>query len=241
MGAQDLFGQALRDWSPDRLVTYEIERDDGLIASHDIAIYFRPFEAFSTIEKQALGHVRGRVLDVGCGAGRHALHLQEQGLAVTAIDLSPDAVAVARARGVEDARVASACHPLPFDDGSFDTVLLLGNTFGICGDWPRTRAMLREFRRVTGTEATLIAHSSAPGTTNPIHLKYLRRNLERGRTRGLVTVRLRYDGRVGPWFDLLFLSPDSLLDLAWEEGWAMRQVYSCGDLARGYAAVLERR
>ncbi len=241
MGAQDLFGQALRDWTPERSVSYEIEREDGLVASHDIAVYFRPYDAFSTMEKRALEHVRGPTLDVGCGAGRHALHLQDQGEDVSAIDLSPLAAEVARERGVRCVRVASACDPLPFEAGSLESILLLGNTFGICGDLPRTRAMLREFRRLSGKSGRLIAHSSAPGTTNPLHLDYLKRNLERGRARGLVTVRLRYAGRVGPWFDLLFLSPDSLLSLAWDEGWSLTQVYSCGDLERGYVAVLEGR
>ena len=70
-------------------------------------------------------HVRGRLLDVGVGSGRVALHLQESGHEVLGIDISPLAVEVARRRGVEDARVlafkdvgpklgmkASGCHPI---------------------------------------------------------------------------------------------------------------------------------
>jgi SAM-dependent methyltransferase len=41
---------------------------------------------------------RGRVLDIGCGSGVFAGYLAGQGFQVTAIDLHPDAVAMARAR-----------------------------------------------------------------------------------------------------------------------------------------------
>ena len=44
------------------------------------------------------------VLDLGCGTGEDALHLMEAGLRVSAIDHSPEMVAVARRRGV-DARL----------------------------------------------------------------------------------------------------------------------------------------
>src|SRR5918999_2988986 len=77
-------------------------------------------------------YVRGRVLDVGCGAGRAALRLQERGHELVAVDISPLAVEVARRRGVLDAR------EVPFERvdaslGIFDTVLMLGNNFGLVG------------------------------------------------------------------------------------------------------------
>jgi SAM-dependent methyltransferase len=45
-----------------------------------------------------------RVLDIGCGTGDDAVHLAARGIRVTAIDESPEMVAIARGRGV-DARV----------------------------------------------------------------------------------------------------------------------------------------
>ncbi|XKK38796.1 methyltransferase domain-containing protein [Nocardiopsis sp. ARC36] len=71
----------------------------------------------------------GRVLDVGVGAGRHALALQASGKDVVGLDPSPGAVEVARQRGV-DARLGSIAAP-PADIGRFDALLLLGNNLGL--------------------------------------------------------------------------------------------------------------
>ena len=76
-------------------------------------------------ELQARG-VR-RVLDLGCGVGRHALLLAEQGFAVEALDGSPTGLAVLResaaARGLELGLREGSVDVLPFADGSFDYVL----------------------------------------------------------------------------------------------------------------------
>jgi len=44
---------------------------------------------------------RGTALDLGCGQGRNALWLAESGFTVTGLDLSPVAIAQARARAAE--------------------------------------------------------------------------------------------------------------------------------------------
>jgi malonyl-CoA O-methyltransferase len=71
--------------------------------------------------------VRGlRVLDVGCGTGRHAIPLAAAGAAVTAIDFSDGMLARARAKpGAEAVRFVAhdLTAPLPFADGAFDRVL----------------------------------------------------------------------------------------------------------------------
>ena len=63
--------------------------------------------------------VRGRVLDIGCGAGRFALYLQGKGLDVTGIDLAP---APPSWRGVRKAMLRSGAEVGKFKPGSwFDT------------------------------------------------------------------------------------------------------------------------
>src|SRR6185369_17479108 len=73
-----------------------IERDDGLMSAGEYgpALYFSEYKNWSPIEKEAIKCVRGRVLDIGCGGGRHSLYLQGKGLDVTGIDNSPLAIKV---------------------------------------------------------------------------------------------------------------------------------------------------
>ena len=67
--------------------------------------YLAPVRRWKAVERRALRYARGRVLDVGCGAGRVALELQVRGREVVAIDPSPGAGEVSRGRGVRDVRL----------------------------------------------------------------------------------------------------------------------------------------
>ena len=107
-----------------------VERDDGFISASDWPKrYFAAFKAWPTHERQAMRSVQGaRALDIGCGAGRASLYLQRRGLKVTAIDNSPLAIRLCRQRGVKDARVLAVEQIDRFAPGSFDTVVMFGNT-----------------------------------------------------------------------------------------------------------------
>ena len=50
---------------------------------------FRDYDSMPPLEHHALDLVKGRTLDVGAGAGCHSLVLQERGIDVDAIDISP--------------------------------------------------------------------------------------------------------------------------------------------------------
>ncbi|MDX6547394.1 MAG: hypothetical protein QOG33_944, partial [Gaiellales bacterium] len=147
-------------------------------------------------------YIRGRVLDVGCGAGRVALHLQNRGHEVVAID--PNAIEVARRRGVRDARV------MAFTDvssglGWFDTAVMLGNNFGLFEDATRARHMLRRLRGMAGR---IVATSNDPSLTDdPDHLTYHEQNRRRGRKPGQLRIRVRHGTNKTPWFDYLIYSP----------------------------------
>src|SRR5437868_12592114 len=65
-----------------------------------LGVYFRTSADMPGMELTALNLCKGRVLDIGAGAGSHALMLQDYGMDVTALEMSPGASAVMEARGV---------------------------------------------------------------------------------------------------------------------------------------------
>lgn len=240
MTTTDLFADALWQFHETGRADLRIERDDGYRGREDVSWYFTTYRDFPAHEKRALKFARGRVLDIGCGAGRHALYLQRRGLRVTALDQSPRIVELARRRGVHDARVANACARLPFRAGEFDTAILFGNNLGIGGTERKSRALLRELFRVLSPRGQILATTRQPSTTNPAHRAYLQKNIARGRALGQLRLRLVHNGTRGAWFDLLLLAPTDLMRLAAKENWELTRVFPLENFEEGYAVVLER-
>jgi SAM-dependent methyltransferase len=90
----DAYGRLIYDHWQGKEAIEIVEREDGFISvSGGPVVYFSAYTDWPAYEQEAMAYARGRVLDIGCGAGRHALYLQEQGLVVTGIDNSPVAVA----------------------------------------------------------------------------------------------------------------------------------------------------
>ncbi|MCA9973525.1 MAG: class I SAM-dependent methyltransferase, partial [Anaerolineales bacterium] len=144
---QDAYGQEVHDYFHGQTdITEIVERDDGYIdTSSGPDAYFAPYAAWSPVEQEAIQLAAGRVLDVGCGPGRVLLHLQAQGLEAVGIDNSPLAVEVARARGAHGARVLSITRASRKTLGTFDTIVMFGNNFGLFGTAQRARWLLRRF------------------------------------------------------------------------------------------------
>lgn len=217
----------------DRAEPEIVERDDGFITT-SMLVYFAPSRRWAAVERRALRFVRGRVLDVGVGAGRVALELQVRGRDVVGIDISPGAVHVARERGVRDVRL------LAFEDvneslGHFDTVVMYGNNFGLFGSPAKAQRLLRRIRPLAGR---IVAGSNDPyRTDDPAHLAYHERNRRRGRMSGQLRLRTRYRDLVGPWFQYLIVSPDEMTGLVDGTGWEIRRLVR--DDGSYYVAVLE--
>jgi len=237
MSHEKTFGRGLMAYYNGDQTPHRIHRDDGYVDEATFDVYFSEYDDWSQYEKDALREVRGAVLDIGCGAGRHTLWLQQMEFKVTAIDVSPEAIEVALRRGAKDCKVMSALE-LSFYHISFDTVLLLGNNFGIAGSPEATTQMLRDLRGITTMNGRIIASSHDPAITdNPAHLKYHELNRSRGRPIGQVTIRIEYKGEFGDWFDLLLASPTDMARIAEAAGWRMAKLFQ--DTA-GYAAVLTK-
>ena len=121
-----------------------------------VATLFRSLDEMPLIEKEALKAARGAILDVGAGAGCHSLALQQMGLQVTAIDISPLSVATMRERGVQDVREQDFFTL----EGHYDTILMLMNGIGIVGTLERLDAFFMQVDRLLAQDGQLLCDSS---------------------------------------------------------------------------------
>jgi len=216
-----------------------IERDDRWFGlSTGASAYFASFEKWPSVERRAMPLVHGRVLDVGCGAGRVALHLQACGHEVVAIDISPLAVKTCRLRGVRDARVCSITR-VSARLGVFDTIVMFGNNFGLFGNARRAQWLLRRFHRLTSPTARIVAESRDPyQTTSADHRRYHQLNRRRGKPPGQLRFRVRFGHARTPWFDYLIVSPREMRKIVAETGWRVARLIRTNGAI--YVAVLEK-
>lgn len=235
---QDAFGLVLADLLAGKRAMTIVERDDGYMDAEDSSFYLRDVRRWPAVERQALRYVRGRVLDVGTGAGRAALELQRRGRRVVGIDISPGARRVARKRGVKDVRTASL-EDLDDSLGRFDTVVMFGNNLGLLGTRARSRRILRRLHAITGDRGRIVGTNYDPHhTKNPHNISYHRRNRDRGLMPGQIRLRLRYRHLTSPWIEWLFFSPRELDELLDGTGWRTRRLLQGDD--HEYAAVIEK-
>ena len=117
---------------------------------------FRSFEEMPVIEQTALQMAVGGTLDVGAGSGCHSLVLQEKGLDVTAIDISPLSVQTMQERGVKRALLQDF---FTFEE-QFDTVLLLMNGAGMVGTVERLPLLFQQLDRILAPGGQLLCDSS---------------------------------------------------------------------------------
>ncbi|HSH44459.1 MAG TPA: class I SAM-dependent methyltransferase [Longimicrobiales bacterium] len=89
-----------------------------------------------------------RVLDVGCGWGRHLTLLRRAGHLATGLDLSPPLLRQARRDDDAAPLVAGDMRHIPFRDAAFDVVLNLASSLGLFLDDESALAALRDMRRV---------------------------------------------------------------------------------------------
>lgn len=157
---KDLFGKAILDYqtnnSPENLITETtISEEDEMSVDY----LFRNFSAMPKIEKTALEISKGKILDVGCGAGSHTLYLQEEkNLEVTAIDISKNAVEACKLRGIKNVLVQDIL--TLSEENKFDTILLLMNGTGIFGKLKNTPKFLKKLKSLLAEGGQILIDSS---------------------------------------------------------------------------------
>lgn len=154
---KDIFGKALLDYqngnyTEDLITSTNISDEDSL----PLPYLFRPYNKMPKLEQKALQLCKGKVLDVGCGAGNHALWLIKKGLNVKAIDVSKGAIEVSRKRGVTNAEEKA----LLDETDSFDTILLLMNGTGIFQEIMHVATYLNHLKSILNPGGQILIDSS---------------------------------------------------------------------------------
>jgi SAM-dependent methyltransferase len=240
--SQDAYGHQLFDIYRGRQVIEIVERDDGLIDPSETLpkYYLAEFKDWSPREKLASRYVKGRVLDIGCGGGRWSLYLQKKGHDVLGIDISPLAIKVCKLRGLRKVMTGSISE-VDSRLGRFDTILMMGNNFGLFGSAGLARKLLRRFYKMTGPDARIIAESIDiyKPPIDPVHRQYQNWNRHRGRMPGQVRMRIRYRRYATPWFDYLLVSRPEMRRILKGTGWMVRR-FVLSKRSPAYVAVIKK-
>lgn len=171
----------------------------------------------------------GRVLDAGCGGGRHAVLMAKAkgDPEIVGLDVSPGAVEVTRSRGISAHRGEITAPPAGI--GTFDSVMLLGNNLGLLSSREQAPYILAALARLARPGARLYGTGTDPSATaNPVHQAYNERNREHGRLPGQQRLRVRHQFIATDWFDYLLMAPDELADIVTTTAWDLHNVTTDG-------------
>ena len=180
---------------------------------------FRSYEDMPEIERKALDMAKGKVLDVGAGSGCHSLVLQERGLDVTAIDISPLSVETMKERGVKKV-LEQDFFTL---EGQFDTILMLMNGIGIVGTLERMPKFFKQLDKILSPEGQVLCDSSdisyvfetEDGIIElPDDMIYY----------GEHSFRMQYKDTIGEPFNWLYIDADTLRQKAGRNRYAVEVV-----------------
>ncbi|WP_435334468.1 class I SAM-dependent methyltransferase [Haloarchaeobius sp. TZWWS8] len=236
----DPLGMAMLDYQRGSL-RGECRYVDGrdTVDGHVRENYFRDLSDVDPGTEALLLSLDAPVLDVGCGSGQYALFYRGRDVPVTAFDVSPGAVEAARERGVDGVHVADMFQ-MPYPDGAFGGLLCNGTQLCLGGSVPGVRALLAEFARVTGADASAVVDSYDPDRLDdPDGMLGYRPDPREGVAHRTFHFEYDRDGErlVGRTLHFLLLSPGRLRDACIGTPWSVAEAHD-GDVY--YRARLEK-
>jgi SAM-dependent methyltransferase len=208
----DVLGQAVYDyWLKQLPSKLWINNKYGRREEMPVETYFREEDDMPDIECMALEQCRGKVLDIGAGAGSHVLFLQQQGIDVTAMDISPLCVKVMQERGVANAIEGNI---YTFNQGKYDTLLLLMNGIGLAGTVDGLKKLLIHLKILMNRGGQLLFDSS--------DIAYLYEGkLPKQGYYGEIEYQYTYKQFKTEWFKWLYIDEHTLQPIAAQCGYLM--------------------
>lgn len=209
--AMDIFGRALRDYFDEKPVsTLWLYNTYGEPEEMPIDIFFRDIEDMPELERLALKHCKGKILDVGAGVGSHALLLQSNNMDVTALEISSGACQIMKERGVKNVVNEDF---FSYSAGTFDTILLLMNGIGLCSQLSNLDTFLKHARELLAPKGCLVFDSS------DLSYLYQTQPYPKDHYYGEIGYQYQYKNELGDWFQWLYVDQYTLKEVAEQEGW----------------------
>lgn len=211
----DLPGQAIYDYyfknSRKKLFVHD---EFGPKVDMPLPVYFRDFYEMPELEQKALKMCRGKVLDIGAGAGSHSIELQNLKLNVTALELSGAACEVMRARGVKNV----VCDDIfKYSDDKFDTLLMLMNGIGLCSTCDGFKSFLQHAETLLAPGGQLIFDSC--------DIAYMYEDFPQpAHYYGEVKCCYEYSQDKTEWFHWLYLDFSTMSAIARAAGWKAERI-----------------
>lgn len=200
----DIHGKAILDYyRGNEEATLIVHNSYGALEEMSAEVFFREEEDFTVLEHLALIECKGKVLDLGAGAGAHSLVLASRGFEVTAVENSPGCVEVMKQSGLKKVTLEDYQN----HHYSYDTVLILMNGLGLAGTMERLPGFLQRCGRLLNSGGQILVDSSdinylyADGTPRPSGYY------------GEVSYQYEYLGKKGEWFDWLYVDQHTLQEV----------------------------
>ncbi|WP_017731379.1 class I SAM-dependent methyltransferase [Nafulsella turpanensis] len=198
----DVQGKALLDYYLGKeKVRLKLHTSYGPPEKMPVEVFFREKEDFSKLERMALRECRGKVLDIGAGAGSFALELQEQGLEVCAMEVSPLSCHIMQQRRVGWVEEQDIWQ---YGGQRFDTLLLMMNGLGLAGTLDRLPTFMQKLKSLLLPGGQIICDSS------DITYLYLGLLKPEGRYYGEIDYQYEYEGLQGQKFSWLYVDEHTL-------------------------------
>ena len=216
----DPMGRAIADYHKDKKAS-KLRVFSPMFEEDEIPLttLFRNYKSMPEIERKALDMAKGKVLDVGAGSGCHSLFLQEKGLDVTAIDISPLSVETMKERGVRKV-LEQDFFTL---EGQYNTILMLMNGIGIVGTLERLPEFFKQLDKILTPGGQVLCDSSdisyvfetEDGIIElPDDMTYY----------GELSFQMQYKDTIGEPFPWLYIDADTLRERAARNGYAVEVV-----------------
>ncbi len=218
---KDPLGQAILEFSKtgsaENITVQSDICDDDILP---IEYLFRTWDEMPELEQKALDLCKGKVLEVGAGAGCHSKYLISKNIDTLSIDTSEGVSKYLSSQDIPNLNTPF----LDLKNNSFDTILILMNGLGLSGTLANLPAFLEHAKSLLRSHGSIIADSS--------DIRYLYEDDEGGtwvnlnsKYPGEMNFKMNFKDHESDWFPWLYVDFDTLRNSADQVGLKATKIF----------------